>query len=105
MTRKYTTEERRVRETDTEERPVRESAPRDPSVRVVTWFGEAIVRAVVVLLGLTVLLFAIGRIVGVDLLDTAVEVLDSGVAAWLLLAFFGLLLVLAATRSWSARRV
>ena len=105
MTRDYTTEERRVREPSPETRPVEEPAPRRRSAQVATWFGATLVRTVVALLGLVLLLFAVGRIVDVNLLDAVIEVLDSGIAAWLVLAFVGLLFVVAAMRDWEARRV
>ncbi|MFD1515309.1 hypothetical protein [Halomarina rubra] len=105
MTREYTTEERRVRETDPESHPTQEPTRRSTSARVASWFGEALVRAVVAVLGLVLLLFAVGRIVDVNLLDAAIDVLDSGVGAWLVLAFVGLLLVVAAARDWESRRV
>ena len=108
MVREYTTtDEGTVRREDTVERvEVRE---RDPTVdrgvgtEVAGWFGETLVRTVVALFGVALLLFALGRITDVNLLDQVVGVLDSGIAAWLLLAFFGLLLVLAASKSWGNR--
>lgn len=64
-----------------------------------SWFAETTVRAGVLVLGVVVLLFALGQAVGAPLLQ-AVGEFFAGFGVWLVVAFFALLLIVAATKSW-----
>jgi len=64
-----------------------------------SWFAETTVRAGVLVLGVVVLLFALGQAAGVPLLE-AVGEFFAGFGVWLVVAFFALLLIVAATKSW-----
>jgi hypothetical protein len=72
--------------------------------RVAGWFTETLVRAGVAVFGVALLLFALGRLVGVDLLETVVDVLASSTGAWVIIAFFAMLLIVAASKSWNVDR-
>lgn len=63
------------------------------------WFAETAARTAVLLIGVAVLLFALGQAIGAPLLEAVGEFL-SGFGAWLVVAFFALLLIVAATKSW-----
>jgi uncharacterized membrane protein YdbT with pleckstrin-like domain len=63
------------------------------------WFAETTARTAVLLIGVAVLLFALGQAVGAPLLEAVGEFL-SGFGMWLVVAFFALLLIVAATKSW-----
>ncbi|WP_254538902.1 hypothetical protein [Halomarina litorea] len=64
-----------------------------------SWFAETTVRAGVLVLGVVVLLFALGQAAGAPLLE-AVGEFFAGFGVWLVVAFFALLLIVAATKSW-----
>lgn len=67
------------------------------------WLASTAVRAVLVIVGVVVLLFALGQLVGLDLLGLTAEALSSEVGRWLLLAAFALLLIALAERGFRAR--
>lgn len=77
---------------------------RTVGARVAGWFTETIVRTIVALLGFLLLLFAIMQIFGVDVLSPVVGVLTSGIGLWLAVAFFALLLIVAAGKRWRTTR-
>jgi hypothetical protein len=67
------------------------------------WFTSAAIRTVLVIVGLVVLLFALGQAVGIDLLGLAAEALSSELGRWLLIAAFGLVLIGLAQRGFRSR--
>ena len=73
----------------------------DTAEQVATWFTEKLVRVGAVLVGLALLLFALGQIAGVDLLSTVGSFLTSSIGAYVLIAFFALLIIVAATKDWN----
>lgn len=90
-------EDREVRET----REGRQEHQPGRGERVAGWLTETVVRSLVALLGVALLLFALGQLVGVDLLEIVGGFLTSSVGTWLVVAAFALILILAASRSWS----
>lgn len=69
--------------------------------RIAGWLTETAVRAVIALLGVALVLLAIGEIAGVPLLSMLVEFLTSSLGVWLIVAVLGLLLIVAASKSWN----
>lgn len=65
------------------------------------WFTEKFVRVVAVLIGLIMLLFALGQIAGVNLLSTVGDFITSSVGGYVIIAFFALLIIVAATKDWN----
>jgi hypothetical protein len=74
---------------------------RDTGERIASWFTETFVRTAVALFGVALLLLALGQIVGVNLLSIVGDFLVSGIGAWIVIAFFAMLLIVAASKSWS----
>lgn len=64
------------------------------------WLASTAVRTVLVVVGVVVVLFALGQLVGLDLLGLIAEVLSSELGRWLLIAGFGLLLIGLAQRGF-----
>lgn len=64
------------------------------------WLTSAAVRTVLVVVGVVILLFALGQLVGIDLLGLTAEALSSELGRWLLIAAFGLLLIGLAQRGF-----
>lgn len=64
----------------------------------VAWFAESTLRIVMAVVGLVLVLFALGQAAGVDLLGMLADALATRVGRWLAIAFFGLLLVVIAMR-------
>jgi uncharacterized membrane protein len=64
----------------------------------VSWFAESTLRVVLAVVGLVLLLFALGQAAGIDLLGMLADALATRVGRWLAIAFFGLLLVVIAMR-------
>lgn len=77
---------------------------RDTGEQVASWFTETIVRTAVAVFGVALLLLALGQLAGVELLSTVVEFLASGIGVWLVVAFFAMLLIVAASKSWNISR-
>ncbi|EJN57255.1 hypothetical protein [Halogranum rubrum] len=77
---------------------------RDTSEEVASWFTETLVRTAVAVFGVALLLLALGQLVGVNLLSTVAEFLASSVGVWLVIAFFAMLLIVAASKSWNISR-
>ena len=62
------------------------------------WFASTAVRIGLTLLGIVLLLFALGQAVGFPLLEFTVDALTSQTGRWLVVAFFAILLIGAAQR-------
>lgn len=69
--------------------------------RIAGWFTETAVRGGIALLGVALVLLAVGQIVGIEILGNLVEFLTSSLGAWLIVGLLGLLLIVAASRSWN----
>ncbi|WP_255197074.1 hypothetical protein [Halorarius litoreus] len=76
----------------------------DTGERIASWFTETVVRTAVAVFGVALLLFALGQLAGVELLSIVGEFLTSSTGAWLFIAFFGMLLLVAASKSWNISR-
>ena len=68
------------------------------------WFTETIVRAGVAIVGIVLLIFALGQAVGADLLGVFVAALTSQTGRWLAVALFAVLVIAAAFRIRFDRR-
>ena len=62
------------------------------------WFADAAIRAGLMVIGVVLLLFALGQAVGLPLLELASAALTSQTGQWLVVAFFAVLLIGAAQR-------
>lgn len=62
------------------------------------WFANAAVRLGLTLVGFVLLLFALGQAFGIPLLDAVGDALTTNTGAWLVVAFFALLLIIGAQR-------
>ena len=71
--------------------------------RLSTTFANVAIRAGLAIIGLVVVIFALGQAVGVDLLGLVGEALSSQTGRWLVVAFFGLLIIAAAQRGLAHR--
>lgn len=67
------------------------------------WLAESVLRVGLVLVGLVLLVYALGRAVDVDLLSIVVDALLSPIGRWLVVAFFALLLIVVAQRGFRDR--
>lgn len=67
------------------------------------WLASTAIRTTLVIVGVVVLLFALGQLVGIDLLGLTAEALSSELGRWLLIAAFGLLLIGLAQRGFRSR--
>lgn len=67
---------------------------------LVDWFTETFLRASIALLGVLLLLFALGQIAGVDMIGGLADLLATEIVQWTLVAVFALLLIVAAGKSW-----
>lgn len=76
---------------------------RTPGERISTWFASVAVRTGLAVIGLVVVVFALGQAVGVNLLGMAAEAVTSQTGRWLVVAFFGLLLIGAAQHGLTQR--
>lgn len=73
----------------------------DTSEQIASWFTETFVRTAVAVFGVALVLLGLGQIAGIELLSIVGDFITSSVGAWLFIAFFGMLLVVAASKSWS----
>ncbi|MFC5973839.1 hypothetical protein ACFPYI_21155 [Halomarina salina] len=80
--------------------PPQRQAPNSTTEEVGSWFTETIVRAGILVIGVAVMLFAIGQAVGANLVEPMAEFFTSGTGAWFVVAFLALLVMVAATKSW-----
>lgn len=67
------------------------------------WFAESTVRVVLAFFGVVLLLFAVGQMVGFDILGAIAAALDTRIGQWLLVAVFGLILIMIALRGFYAQ--
>jgi len=72
----------------------------DRPAGMVDWLTASILRLMLAVVGVVLVLFALGQAVGINLLDMAADVLASSVGRWLLIALFGLVLVVVALRGF-----
>lgn len=74
--------------------------PQDDSVDAATrWFATTAVRAGLTVIGVVLLLFALGQAVGLPLLELVTAALTSQTGQWLVVAFFAVLLIGAAQKT------
>jgi hypothetical protein len=64
------------------------------------WLASTAVRTVLAVVGVVVVLYALGQLVGVDLLELVAEALGSEIGRWVLIGVFGLLLIGLAQRGF-----
>lgn len=64
------------------------------------WFAASTLRVGLALVGIVLLLFALGQVAGLDLLGLVVDALTSSIGRWLLVALFALLLIAIAVRGF-----
>jgi uncharacterized protein YqhQ len=67
------------------------------------WFASSALRLGLAVLGIVLLVFAVGRILDVPLLDVLSEALDSQIVLWVVVGLFALLLLGLAARGFSRR--
>lgn len=67
------------------------------------WFARSTLRVGLAIIGLVLLLFALGQAVGMDLLGVVVDALSTTVGRWLAIAFFALVLIVVALRGFDTR--
>lgn len=84
-----------------EDREPRGDSGIDDSVELV---ATSTVRVGFLALGFLILLYAVGQIVGVNVLGTLSAVLDSHEVRWMIIAFFGVVLITLALRGFRARQ-
>lgn len=98
---------RPVGQGDTQQRQPQQQqsdAPQDAAAhgtKAVSWFTETFLRAAIALIGVVLLLVAVGQMAGVDTFSIIGSILASDLAQWGAVALFGLLLVVAASKSWT----
>lgn len=68
---------------------------------VVDWVTETFLRTAVAVLGLLLLLFALGQIAGFDTIGALADLLSTEVVQWTLVAVFALLLIVVASKNWN----
>lgn len=98
-------------QTDSSERsrdrdPDRDDSPTSAERRssgVAEWFAESTIRIAVAILGVILLLFAVGQMVGIDLLGGLADALDTQIGRWLLVAVFAIFLIVVALRGFYAQ--
>lgn len=71
------------------------------SAKAVSWFTETFLRAAIAIIGVVLLLVALGQMAGVDTFSIIGSVLGTEIAQWGAVAVFAILLVVAASKSWS----
>jgi hypothetical protein len=85
---------------DEQERSSEPQAQSDDAVEGATkWFASTAVRAGLTLIGLVLLLFALGQAVGLPLLELVTDAVTTQTGKWLVVAFFAVLLIGAAQRA------
>ncbi len=68
------------------------------------WFAASTLRIALAIIGLVVVLFALGQAVGMNLLGMFADALSTQIGRWLVVAFFGLLLIALAVRGFGLYR-
>jgi hypothetical protein len=86
------------REEDGQERSAGADDGREEVEAATSWFANTAVRAGLTLIGLVLLLFALGQAVGFPLLQIVTDALTSQTGQWLVVAFFAVLLIGAAQK-------
>lgn len=71
--------------------------------RAGAWFAETAARTALALVGLLLLLFALGQAFGLDLLGTFADAVTSQTGRWLVVALFAVLIIVGAAR-WGVTR-
>lgn len=90
------------RATDREARD--EPTSRDGTRReddVSDWFASTAIRTGLVLIGVVLLLFALGQAFGLPLLEWVTDAVTSQTGRWLIVAFFAILLIAAAQKGFT----
>ena len=64
------------------------------------YFAESTLRVSLAVVGFVLLLFALGQAIGIDLLGTIVDALNTQIGRWLVVAFFAILLIALAVRGF-----
>lgn len=78
----------------------RQQRQQDDSVDSATrWFATTAVRTGLTVIGVVLLLFALGRAVGLPLLELVTDALTAQTGQWLVIAFFAVLLIGAAQKT------
>jgi polyferredoxin len=67
------------------------------------WFASSALRLGLVLIGVVILLFALGQAVGIDFIGMFGDVLATNFGRWLAVAFFALLIIVVAMRGFASR--
>ena len=80
-----------------------DTAEQTHTERAGEWFAESTLRIALAVFGFVLLLFALGRAVGIDLLGMVVDALATRMGRWLLVAFFALAIILMAVRGFDWR--
>lgn len=83
----------------------RETTDRDASSTggTVDWLTVSALRLTLALAGLVLLLYALGRAVGVDLLDAVADALSTQLGRWFVVALVALALIVVALRGFGTR--
>lgn len=68
---------------------------------LVDWVTETFLRTAVAILGVLLLLFAVGQIAGFDTIGALADLLSNEVVQWMLVAVFALLLIIIASKNWN----
>ena len=66
----------------------------------VDWLTASILRIVLAIMGVVLLLYALGQAIGVDLLEMAADALTTTIGQWLVIALFALVLILVALKGF-----
>lgn len=64
------------------------------------WFANTAVQAGLTIIGVVLLIFAVGQAVGLPLLEFTVDALSSQTGRWLVVAFFALAIIVVAVRGF-----
>lgn len=80
------------------------AADRGHTERAGEWFAESTLRVSLAVVGFVLLLFALGQAIGIDILGTIVDTLNTRMGRWLIVAFFALFLIGLAVRGFGRRR-
>lgn len=70
----------------------------------VEFVATSTVRVGFLALGFLILLYAVGQILGMNVLGMLSDVLDSHEVRWMIIAFFGVVLITLAFRGFNARQ-
>lgn len=76
------------------------AADRGHAERAGEYFAESTLRVSLAVVGFILLLFALGQAIGIDLLGTIVDALNTQMGRWLVVAFFAILLIALAVRGF-----